>query len=362
VLAMETSMAGANYVTTMQVENLVAQVTRRIESLPGVEGAASAITLPVSGMGVDLPFNIAGRPPEKGQYNGDEQWRSVSPHYFQVLQVPLLRGRVFTSADTGNSPHVLVINQAMARKYWPKQDPIGQVIQIGRGIGPQFEEPPRKIVGVVGNVREQGLGEGEVPVMYVPQSQVQEGLTALANSVIPLSWAVRTTGDPGAYRIAVERELHAVDGMMPVTKMRTLNTILGQSLARQNFNMLLLAIFAGIALLLAAIGIYGLMAYSVEQRLQEIGIRVALGAGRRDVTRLIFMQGMRLAGAGVAAGLAAAWGVTRLLSTLLYGVKAGDPPTFAAVAGLVALIALAAAWIPARRAAGTDPSVALRHQ
>jgi predicted permease len=361
VLTMATSLAGNSYDSTAKVDNFVRQVVQRVEAIPGVQAAASCIVLPLSGNGVDLPFNIAGRTPTKGQYEGDEYWRSVSPHYFGAFQVPLLRGRTFTVADSGNTTRVAIINQTMAKKYWKGQDPLGQVIVIGKGLGPQFDDQPREIVGVVGDVKENNLGEKDAGVMYVPQGQVPEGLTKLANSVIPLSWAIRSAADPMAIRASVERELAAVDGMITPARVRTMDQAISEALSRQNFNMLLLTIFAAIALLLAAIGIYGLMAYSVEQRMQEIGIRVALGAAQGDVLKLIVWQGMNLAWIGIAIGLAASYGVTRLLGSLLYGVKSSDPVTFASVAGIVALAAGAASFLPARRASAVHPSDALRH-
>jgi putative ABC transport system permease protein len=362
LFVMETSLTGGAYGTTSKTDNLTRQVVQRVEAIPGVKAAAAAIVLPLSGNSVDLPFNIVGRPPEKGQYNGDEYWRSVTPHYFRALQIPLLRGRVFTDADTGNSAKIVVINQRMAKKYWKNQDPIGQVIVIGKGLGPQFEEGPREIVGIVGDVRETSLSESDAGVMYVPQSQVTEGLTQLANSVIPLSWVIRASGDPLALRASVERELRAVDGMLSAGRVGTMEQRISESLSRQNFNMLLLTIFAAIALLLAAIGIYGLMSYSVEQRMQEIGIRVALGAGRGDVMSMVLRQGLTLAAIGVALGVGVAFGVTRLLATLLFGVNARDPATFGTVAAVVVMVAIGATLVPARRAAAIAPSEALRHQ
>ena len=349
VLTMATPMGGGSYDSTAKVEHFVRQATERIEALPGVQAAAAAIVLPLSGNGVDLPFNIAGRTPAKGMYEGDEYWRSVSPHYFRAFQIPLLRGRTFTESDAGNSSRVVIVNQLIAKKYWKGQDPIGQVIIIGKGLGPQFEDPPREIVGIVGDVRENNLGEKDAGVMYIPQSQVAEGFTKLANSVIPLSWAIRTAGDPMALRASVERELGAVDSLMSPARVRTMDQAISEALSRQSFNMLLLTIFAGIALLLAAIGIYGLISYSVDQRMHEIGIRVALGAARRDVMKLIVLQGMTLTWIGVIVGLAASYGVTRLLGSLLYGVKSSDPVTFGAVAVIVTLVA-AAATIVARTA------------
>ena len=360
VITLKTSMSSGNYSTTGQVDHFVTQVVRRIESLPGVEAAATTLMLPVECC-VDLPFNIVGKPPAEGQYTGDEQWRSISPHYFQAFNVPVLRGRAFRETDVGNSARVVIINDKMAKQYWPKEDPIGQVIVIGKGLGPQFDEPPRQIVGIVANVREAGLQRGEVPVMYIPQSQVAEGMSALAASVIPLSWAVRTAGDPSALRFAVDREVRAVDSVIPITQERSMDEVLAESVSRENFNMALLTVFAGIALLLAAIGIYGLMAYTVEQRTQEIGIRMALGAARADMMKLVLVQGMRLALLGVAVGSILAYAVTRLLASLLFGVKATDPLTFVAVAAILAIVALIAVLIPARRASAIEPSDALRY-
>jgi predicted permease len=362
VLVLQTSLGGGSFDTTAKVDQFVRQVIPRLEGIPSVQSATSAIMLPLDGDDVDLPFNIEGRPAPKGGYDGDEEWRSVSSHYFHALQIPLLRGRVFSESDSGGAPAVAIINQAMAKKYWKDQDPIGQVIVMGKGLGPQFDDPPRQIVGIVGTVRETGLNQVDQGVMYVPQGQVAEGITKLANGLIPLSWAVRTSGDPMAVRAAVEREIRAVNGTLTASHVRTMEQMVAESLSRQNFNTLLLTIFAAIALLLAAIGIYGLMSYSVQQRMQEIGIRVALGASRGGVLRLMVMQGMKLAGIGIVLGLAAAYGATRLLASLLFGVKSDDPSTYVAVAAMVTIVAMVASMVPARRAAAIAPSVALRHQ
>jgi predicted permease len=361
VLTMETSL-GSSYSTTARVDNLVTQVVRRLEALPGVEAAGAALALP-STIGIDMPFNITGKPPAKGEtYNGDEQWRFVSPHYFQAFHIPVLRGRAFRESDVSNSQRVVIVNQAMAKTYWPNEDPIGQVIVIGRGLGPQFEDQPRQVVGIVGTVRETGPQGENQSVMYIPQSQSPDGITALANSVLPLSWIVRGTADPDGLRAAIEREFRAVDGLLSPSRERTMEQVLAESTARQNFNMILLSVFAAIALLLAAIGVYGLMSYSVERRTHEMGIRMALGASRGDLLRIVLLQGAKLTGAGVAAGLLLAYGLTRLLASLLFGVKAVDPLSFAGVAAALSLVALAATYLPARRASNVPPSNALRHQ
>jgi putative ABC transport system permease protein len=363
VITMQTSLSGGRYDSTTKVENMAHQVVQRIEGLPGVQSAAATIMLPIEG-GIDLPFLIEGRPPSKGDlYSGDEQWRAVSPHYFTAFRIPVLRGRAFEDRDTGKSERVAIINQAMAKKYWPKDDPVGQRISIGgSALGPDFAEPAREIIGIVGSVRESGLSETDQGVMYVPQGQVTDGLTKLANSVIPLNWAVRTASDPSALSTAIQREILAVDGQLPVAKIRTMEQVVSESTARQNFNMLLLSIFAGLALLLAAIGIYGLMSYTVEQRTQEIGIRLALGAGSGDMLKLIVRQGMLLAGIGVVIGLAAAFGLARLLASLLFGVKTTDPLTYVAVALVLTSVALFATYVPARRATKIDPLIALRYE
>ncbi len=362
VITMQTSLSGGRYDSTAKAANMTRQVVDHIEALPGVLAAAATVALPAEG-GIDLPFTIEGVPPPKGNlYNGDHQWRFISPHYFSALRVPLLKGRVFDQRDTGNSARVLIINDAFAKKYWPKGDPIGQRITIGKGLGPEFEEPARQIIGIVGNVRETGLQYVDEAVMYVPQSQTTDGLTKLANSVIPLSWIIETAADPSSLSAAIQHEIQSVDSQLAASKIRTMEQVISDSTARQNFNMLLLTIFAGLALLLAAIGIYGLMSYTVEQRTQEIGIRMALGASRGDMLKLVVRQGMLLTGVGVVIGLATSFGLNRILANLLFGVKATDPITYAAVTVILVLVALLASYIPARRATQIDPMVALRYE
>jgi putative ABC transport system permease protein len=362
VITMQTSLSGGRYDNTAKAANMTRQVLDRIESLPGVRSAAASVALPVEGS-IDLPFTIEGVPPPKGDlYNGDEQWRFGSPHYFSALSVPLLRGRFFDQRDTGNSARVAIVNQAFAKKYWPKGDPIGQRITIGKGLGPEFEEPTRQITGVVGDVRETGLNGANVPVMYLPEAQITDGLTKLANSLIQLSWIVQTAGDPSSLSAAIQHEIQSMDSQLAASKVRTMEQVVSESTARQNFNMLLLTIFAGLALLLAAIGVYGLMSYTVEQRTQELGIRMALGASRGDMLKLVVRQGMLLAGIGVVIGLAASFGLNRLLANLLFGVKTTDPITYGSVAIILISVALLATYIPARRATKIDPLIALRYE
>ncbi|HVP45453.1 MAG TPA: ABC transporter permease [Bryobacteraceae bacterium] len=362
LLTLRTSLNGGKYASTAKVELLARRVIERLESLPGVQSATAAIAIPLE-LGPDIPFSIEGRPPSDGSpYNGDVQWRSATPHYFDALKIPLLRGRYFTIQDTAKAPPVVIINDAMAKRYWPNEDPIGQRITIGKGIGPEFDEPPRQIIGVVGNVRETGLNNPPPEVYYVPLGQVQDAVTRLVNSALPMSWLIRTSGDPRTLVAAVQHEFLAVDNELPVARVRTMQQVIQNSTARQSFNMLLLTIFAVIALLLAAIGVYGVMSYSVEQRTHEIGIRAALGARLPDLLRLVLSQGMRLAGIGLLIGVAASFALTRLMSGLLYGVKATDPATYVIVAAVLAGVAFIATYIPARRAAKIDPVIALRYE
>jgi predicted permease len=361
VWTFETS-TGENYATTAKVDRLSVQAIRRIEALPGVEAAASMVALPVTN-GIDLPFQIVGRPLGSGeQYHGDEQWRSVTPRYFQVFKIPVLRGRGFQETDIGNSTRIVVVNEAFAKKHWPKEDALGQVIVIGKGLGPEFDDAPRQIVGIVGNVREVGIREGIAPVMYLPQAQQPEGMTKLIASVLPTAWAVRSAADPVSLRAAIAREIHAVDPALSLANERPMRQVIGKTVAREDFNTMLLTVFAVVALLLAAIGVYGVMAYAVERRTQEMGIRMALGAAQGDVLKLVLGHGMKLTAAGIVVGLGLAFATTRWLASLLFNVKPVDPLTFGAVSLILAAVAALAVFVPARRASTVDPSDALRHQ
>ncbi|HET9364609.1 MAG TPA: ABC transporter permease [Candidatus Angelobacter sp.] len=363
VLTLRTAISGSRYGSTAQVESMVQRARDRIQALPGVQAVASTVALPLESVGIDMPFTIQGRTPKiNGKWEGDEYWRFVSAGYFETLRIPLLRGRYFTRNDSGKTDQVVIINEVFAKKYWPSGDPIGQQIVIGKGLGPDFDESARQIVGVVGNVTEQGLSEGKVAVMYVPQSQVTDGLTRLAGSLLPLSWAIRTSGDPQSVAVAVRHEFESLDPTLTPSHMVDMQQVIAESNTRQNFATMLLTVFASIALLLAAVGIYGLMAYTVEQRTQEIGIRMALGANQGKIMRLVLGQGMRLALVGTVIGLAAAYGVTRLLGKFLFGLKAGDPLAFLMVAATLIAVALLAAFIPTRRAMRVDPMIALRQE
>jgi len=352
VLTLEMSLTGARFMKTAGVAQVSRDGRERLNAIPGVEDSAFSCSLPLS-VGIGMPFNIVGRPRGKSRWTGDARWMSASPGYFSVFKIPILRGRAFTEEDDGSAPDVVIINEAFAKQYWPKEDPLGQQIQLGNGIG-------RQIVGIVADVRDEGLNRNPHPLLIVPTAQVPNGLTALIANVLPSFWVVRTHGDPHQYIPAITKQLRLASGGFPVAHVRPMTEIMVLSTARQDFNMLLLTIFGAIALILAAIGIYGLMAYSVAQRTQELGIRLALGANRGRIRNFIVWQGMRLAIAGVVLGIAAAFCLTRFLASFLFGVKAWDPTVFATVPVILSAVALVAVWIPAMRASRLDPQKALR--
>ncbi len=363
VLTMQMSLTGPRYAHTAQVDSFFRQVLQRLETLPGVEAASSVTNLPLE-QGPDLPFNIEGRTDTDN--NPGAQWRAITPNYFRAMRIPLRRGRHFTDSDTGQSPAVVIVNEALVRRYWPRfpagEDPVGQRITIGRLMGKDFGDRTREVVGVVGDIKEVGLDRAAPLTLFVPCSQVPTSFTPLLNRLLPATWVVRTAGEPLRMTTAIQREIRAVDRQQPVSNVRTLEQVLDGAVARQNFNMLLLGVFAALALVLAAVGIYGVMAYSVGQRMHEIGIRMALGAGRGAVARLIVGQGMALALAGVLVGLGGAFALTRLLAGLLFGVRPTDAATFVGVSSLLLLVALAACYLPARRAMRVDPIITLRYE
>jgi len=362
VLTLQTSLAGSQFSTAKDVERLTTTMAQRIDALPGVEATAMAITLPTQG-GVDLPFLIEGRPlPGNDPFHGDEQWRSISPEYFRALSIPVTRGRAFDARDTNGSMRVVIINAAFAKKYWPNADPIGQRITIGKGLGPEFEEPTRQVVGVVGDVHENGLSEDAPPVFYVPVSQVADPLIKLTNGVIPASWIVKASATTQGLVPLIQKEFMSVGGQLPVAKVQSMEQVISKSIAQQNFNMLLLGIFGAIALLLAAIGIYGLMSYSVEQGAHDIGVRLALGAARKDILSMVVSSGMKLAAIGLSLGVIGSFWAARLLTRMLFGVKPTDPTTYAVVILTLATVAFLACYLPARRAMRVDPIIALRQE
>jgi len=355
----EMALNGPRFEKTAAVAQVVRIGREQLNAIPGVITAATTNSVPLAG-GFGLPFIIVGKP-LNGPETGDAGWMAVSPGYFNAFKIPMLRGRDFTDNDTAGSQGVAIINEAMAREFWKKgEDPLGQQIIIGHGVGPEFEEPARLIVGIAGDVRDGGLNRNPGSKMVVPLAQMTDGLTELNSKVAPISWVVRTRSDPHQMTATLTEQLRKASGGFPVARVRSMEEVVGRSTARQDFNMLLLTIFGFSALILAAIGIYGLMAYSVQQRTQEIGIRMAMGADRKCITRMVIWHGMRLALVGVAIGLSAAFLLSRLVASWLYGVKQWDPMVFISAPVALSCVALAAVWLPAMRASRMNPMDALR--
>jgi putative ABC transport system permease protein len=333
----------------------------RLRTLPGVVEASATCCVPLQG-GYGLPFRIVGRPLDDGPFHGGGGWTTISPGYFEVFKIPMKRGRSFNDRDNSSSTPVAIINEAMARQYWPKADPLNDRLVIGRGVMREFAaEPERQIVGIVSDTRDGGLNSDPQPAMFIPQSQVPDAANALNVKLTPMAWVVRTAVAPQSLSTAIQEQIRQATGL-PVSNVRTMDEVVSLSTSREQFNMWLMTVFGCAALLLAAIGIYGLMAYSVEQRTQEIGIRLALGAQGSQVKNMIVIQGMGLALVGVAIGVGIALWLARFISTFLFGVTARDPYAFVGVPLLLAVVALVAVWLPARRASRVDPIIALRYE
>jgi len=360
VLTMDTALTGAKYNKTAAIADMSRRAVERLEAIPGVEAAAATSYLPLEG-GLGLGFIIQGRPLTNGPAHGGAAWNYVTPDFFAAFKIPVVRGRTFSQRDDALAPPVVVINEALAKKYWKTGDPIGQRLIIGSGMGPNFAQPPREIIGIVANARDEGLNSDPPEATFIPLSQVGDAYMELNNRFMPLSWVVRTRVEPFSVSAAVQRCFQETADL-PVAHIRTMDYIVVKSIARDEFNTSVLGVFALVAILLAAIGLYGLMAYSVEQRTLEFGIRLALGANLTQLRNMVVKQAMLLAAVGTAAGLAAAFGLTRLMASLLFGVRPNDPAVFATVAVLLGTVAFLASYLPARRALRVDPVVALRYQ
>jgi putative ABC transport system permease protein len=282
------------------------------------------------------------------------EYRTVTPNYLQVLGVPLVRGRMFTAGDAAGAEPVAIVNQTFAQRHLGDADAVGRVVQLGGNA-------PRRVVGVVGDLKS-FIGARAAPGVFIPSAQTSAGMTRGFSSWYPIHVVVRTAVEPAVLGDALARTIRETDAAVPVGRVRAMEEVLAGSLAFQRFVMLLLSLFAGMGVALAAVGIYGVMSYSAARRTHEIGVRLALGAVPGDVVRLVLRRGMALTGAGVVLGLAGALALTRLLASTLFGVTPTDPLTFGAVTALLAVVALMACYLPARRAASGDPVEALRYE
>ena len=348
LLTLTISLAGSAHNTPPKRIAFFNELSQRVNSLPGVQAASAINHLPLAGDMWTIPFTIEGRPaPAPGEKQSAVS-RVIRPDYFRTMGATLLKGRDFTMYDTDTTPPVAIINEPFAKRHWPNEDPIGKRIQISD------DESPREIVGVVKALKQDQWTTEPNLEMYAPhlQSPFPRALTLV----------VRSTGDPTALVGAIENQVWAIDKNLPVAEIRTMQEVVTGSIEQHRFNLFLLGLFAAVALLLAVVGIYGVMSESVSSRTHEIGVRMALGAQRADVLRMVVRQGMSLAVIGIAIGLFGAFWVTQFMSKLLYEVSPTDSATFLLIPLALAVVVLCACLIPARRATKVDPLVALRYE
>ncbi len=351
VLTFRVALPAARYRTDVQRTAFYQQVSERLQALPGVSSAAAISFLPLSMSGRTTGVSVEGEPPPAPGQARFVDFRTVSPGYFATMSIPMLAGRDVAWSDTNATPSSIVISETTARSFWPNGDAIGKRIKSG---GPQDNTPWLTVVGVVGNVRQLDLVRLPRPAMYIPAAQDRATGDTLRD------WVVRTSADSSALVPAVRSVIWSVDSTLPITRVQTLDQVKSASTASQQFNLLLVGLFAVLALVLAAVGVYGVTAYSVSQRTRELGIRVALGARPGALLKLVLAHGARLTLIGLAIGTMAALALTQVMSTLLFGVGARDPMTFVGVALLLLAVSLGASFVPAHRATRVDPVVALR--
>ena len=368
VLTMKLSLPEARYANPERLEAMSRDLTGRVASLPGVKAATLAISLPLEG-GIDLPFTIEGKytggMDEKAAGLGFAQYRLSTAGYFESLQIPLVRGRFISERDAGNAPKVALINETAAKLYWPGEDPIGKRITMGQPFLPEISDAqPREIVGIVKDVREEGLDEDAPPIVYAPLAQTPAPLLTMVVRLIPVSLVVKTDREVANLATLVQKEVWAVDPQQPVNDVRMMGEVVSRSLGRQRFAAVLLGGLALLALLLAGVGIYGVLSYLVTQRTREIGVRMALGASARAVLGMVVRQGFASVLIGVAVGVLGAFALARILGGQIAGLLAGgsatDPVTFVVAPAVLAAVALLASAIPAHRASQLDPVLALQ--
>jgi predicted permease len=341
---------GEEYDTVAKMNDFYRRALERLRSLPGVEAAATTNILPLNEQ-FNMPYMLAGQ----SKPSASAQYRLISPDYFNVMKMSLRRGRQFNDGDGIGAEPVIIINEALARRHFANVEPLGQEVYVC--CDERGDLAMRRVVGVVNDTKQRSLSTPAPATVFMPVGQANEGMKGQAQSPY---YALRATGDPSALSAAIQSEMRQLDPAAPVMGLRSMVELAQRSVAPQRFNMSLLGLFAALGLLLAAVGIYGVMAYGVAQRTHEIGLRMALGAKGGDVMKMVVSRGMTLATIGVAIGLIASYALTRLMKSLLFGVSATDPMTFTVIALSLGLVALLACWIPARRAAKVDPMIALR--
>jgi putative ABC transport system permease protein len=346
------SLPYARYKEDAQVVSFWQQFLNRVQVLPGVQAAGITMSLPPNLLQISNPFTVEGQPHDPRHALPLAEETPISPDYFRALGVPLLKGRLFSDAD--RTTPVLIINQTMAKQYFPNQDPIGKRIQTG---DPDPKAPWETVVGVVGDVKYSGLDAAPSPTLYVPYTEKD-----WAGWTRDMSLVVRTSMDPSSVVPGLRQELARLDKDLPLSQVRTMNELIDESVVQQRFRTWLLGVFSALALLLAAVGIYAVISHMVGERTREIGIRMALGATRKEILKLILGQASQLAVIGIFTGIAGALLLTRVMRSLLFSVSTTDPLSFALMCTLLAVIALVAGYVPAIRATRVDPIVALRYE
>jgi putative ABC transport system permease protein len=350
ILTMNVNLPGAKYPKPPMWVAFYNNIIKRIEALPGVQSAGVTSVLPLSSNFDGRSLAVEDRPKPRGEELSVDLY-VVTPTYLRTMAIPLMKGRPLAEQDTENQPMVALVNETMAEELWPGEDPVGKRIKFPGS--PRSPQPWRTVVGVVSDVKQYGLDKKEPMQIYLPEAQYPGSFMALV---------VRTSTDPQSMTAAIKNEILAVDADQAVYEIRTMEQLLSDSISLRRFSMMLLIIFAALALTLAAVGIYGVISYSVTQRTHEIGVRMALGAGRRDILRLVIGDGMALTLTGIAIGVAASFALTRLMASLLYGVSATDAAIFISIPAILTGVALGACFVPARRATKVDPMVALRYE
>jgi putative ABC transport system permease protein len=350
VLAFDLDLPDARYGKPEQSADFFKELLRRLRSVPGVKNASAVMPLPLSSGIMRTSFEIEGQPMAKSDLPRT-QIRAVGLDYFQAMRIPLIAGREFAARDDRNASHVIIINQTLARRFFPNENPLGKHMKPGMSAGKT--DSMCEIVGVVGDVKHRNLWQPPDPESYVPYEQ---------NSIGAMNIVVRSENDPMLLLPAIREQLRSLDAELPIYHAQRMEEYVAASVAQRRFTGLLCAVFAGAGLLLAVVGLFGVMSYSVVQRTHEIGVRVAVGAEKPDILRLILTEGMRITGVGIALGLLGAFAVSSVVKSQLFGVSATDPLTFLGVVLALALVALAACYIPARRATRVDPMIALRYE
>jgi putative ABC transport system permease protein len=361
VLTLKTSLVGPSFSSSARVDAVTRRVVTRLQALPGVQAAAAGTLLPTQAslqVSVELPsLPAANRPAE----DSETQWRAISSAYFEALRIPLLQGRSFSEWDAAGAAPVAVVNQAFCREYFSHRNGIGQQVLVGRREGPQFADRAREIVGIIADTRETGLDEAPAPAVFIPLAQVPDGFMVFLNALLPMNWLVRVSGEPLAFARMVHEEMLGVDPDLVTSNPQSLEQVLSFSLAQQKMQTALLALFSAAALLLGALGLYGVLAYSVAERRQEFGIRAALGASSANVGWMVLRESSKLAIWGLAAGLVVSLLLGGLLKDFLFGITPANPGVYVSVVLTLTVVVFAASYLPARRAMKIDPIVALRN-